>query len=189
MLGALVGPLLDRAHAMTGAIVYDTPVTFIGVPWWVTLVYTGAALGIGLSHPALDQLLLRRQKLKLSPAMVGAGFIAMSVLWIGSGVLPLSNVFIAVTIGFGAMFMWLVFDRTWQGAALALATGMCGVFVESTLVRFGLFHHAKPDLWGLPVWLPCVYFAASIAIGNLARLWTLAHQTSKSAIPRAPNLS
>ncbi|MEZ4298483.1 MAG: hypothetical protein R3B70_26260 [Polyangiaceae bacterium] len=73
VLGAVVGPLMDRAHAWTGAIVYDTPVTWLGVPWWVTLVYVGAALGIGLTHPALDGVLRRAQKVELTPRVLVGG--------------------------------------------------------------------------------------------------------------------
>jgi hypothetical protein len=171
LLGALVGPLLDRAHAWTGAIAYDTPVTPLGVPWWVTLVYMGAALAIGLTHPALDRVLGRPQKVALSPAVLGLGFAGMTVLWVASGLLPWSNGVIALVLLAGAGVMLAAFDRTWQGALLALGTGLGGVVVEVTLVRLGLFHHRRPDVWGLPLWLPCLYFGGSVAVGNLSRSW------------------
>lgn len=193
LLGAILGPLLDRAHAWTGAIAYDTPVTALGVPWWVTLVYVGAALGIGLTHPAFDALLRRPRKVALGPVSIALGFAGMVVLWIASGLIPASNAVIALVLAAGAGVMLAAFDRTWQGVALALGTGLGGVVVEATLVRIGLFHHRSPDFLGLPVWLPCVYFGGSVAIGNLARYWadreTAAHQAAKSAIPRSPILS
>lgn len=171
LLGALVGPLLDRAHAWTGAIAYDTSVTPLGVPWWVTLVYTGAALGIGLTHPPLDRALRRPQKVALSPAVLAAGFAGMGALWVASGLLPGSNAVIALVLLVGAGAMLAAFDRTWQGVLLAVGTGIGGIVVEATLVRLGLFHHRRPDVWGLPVWLPCLYFGGSVAIGNLGRWW------------------
>jgi hypothetical protein len=171
LLGALVGPLLDRVHAWTGAIIYDTPVTALGVPWWVTLVYIGAALGIGLTHPPLDRVLGRPQKVKLSPAVLAVGFVGMIVLWVASGLLPWSNGVIALVLLAGAGGMLAALDRTWQGMLLALGTGLGGIVVEATLVRVGSFHHRQPDVWGLPVWLPCLYFGGSVAIGNLARSW------------------
>jgi hypothetical protein len=193
-LGALVGPLLDRAHAWTGAIAYDGPVTFLGVPWWVSLVYTGAALGIGLTHPLLDRALRRPQKVALGPGVLAAGFVGMSALWIASGLIPGSNAAIALVLAAGAAAMLAAFDRTWQGAVLAAGTGAGGVAVEATLVRLRLFHHARPDVLGLPIWLPLLYVGGSVAIGNLARYWaaretTSAHQAAKSAIPRSPILS
>ncbi len=177
LLGALVGPLLDRAHAWTGAIAYDTPVTALGVPWWVTLVYVGAALGIGLTHPALDRWMKRPQRVVLSPSNLGLGFVGMVILWVASGLLPGSNVTIALVLLAGAVVLLAALDRTWQGALMALGTGAGGVVVEATLVRLGLFHHRSPDLLGLPVWLPCVYFGGSVAIGNLARTWSITKAT------------
>lgn len=171
LLGGLVGPLLDRAHAWTGAIAYDTEVTALGVPWWVTLVYVGAALGIGLTHPALDRALRRPQKVELSKGALGLGFAGMAALWVTSGLMPASNGTIALVLAAGACGMLAVFDRTWQGVLLAAGTGLGGVVVEATLVRLGLFHHRRPDVWGLPVWLPFLYFGGSVAIGNLARAW------------------
>lgn len=171
LLGALLGPLLDRAHAWTGAIIYDTAVTPLGVPWWVTLVYIGAALGIGLSHPPLDKALGRPQKVALGPGMLAAGFASMCVLWVASGILPGSNAVIALVLAIGSGVVLWALDRTWQGAMLAVGTGLGGVVVETTLVHLGLFHHARPDLIGLPVWLPFIYFSGSVAIGNLARYW------------------
>lgn len=153
LLGGLVGPLLDRAHAWTGAIAYDTEVTALGVPWWVTLVYIGAALGIGLTHPALDRALRRPQKVELSAGVLGMGFAGMGALWVASGLLPGSNGVIALVLALGAGAMLAAFDRTWQGALMAVGTGIGGVVVEATLVRLGLFHHRSPDVWGLPVWL------------------------------------
>src|SRR5262245_8251261 len=88
LLGATVGPLLDRAHAATGCIAYDSEVTALGVPWWVSLVYTGAALGIGLSHPAFDPVLRRPTRVAPTPARIALAFAAMAALWVATGALP-----------------------------------------------------------------------------------------------------
>ena len=186
LLGAVIGPFLDRAHAWTGAIAYDTPVTPLGVPWWVSLVYMGAALGIGLSHPALDRVLRRPQRVALTPRVLAAGFACLVVLWVGSGLIPASNAVIALVLAAGAGLVVWAFDRTWQGVVLAIGTGMGGVVVEATLVRLGLFHHRAPDVLGLPAWLPFVYFGGSVAIGNLSRYWSRerrhgTHETGRPA--------
>lgn len=181
LLGAVIGPLLDRAHAWTGAIVYDTAVTPLGVPWWVTLVYVGAALGIGLSHPALDGALRRPQRLRLGAGVLAGGFAALCALWVASGLIPASNVAIALVLAAASGGMIALFDRTWQGVVLALGTAAGGAVVETTLVHLGLFHHRSPDLLGLPLWLPCLYFAGSVAIGNLARYWETADASASGA--------
>ncbi|MEZ4298484.1 MAG: hypothetical protein R3B70_26265 [Polyangiaceae bacterium] len=93
----------------------------------------------------------------------------MAALWVASGLLPGSNAVIAVVLGVGAAAMLAVLDRTWQGVVLAVGTGLGGVVVEATLVKAGLFHHRRPDVLGVPVWLPVVYFGGSVAIGNVGR--------------------
>ncbi len=105
----------------------------------------------------------------------------MVVLWIGSGLIPASNGVIALVLAAGAALLLWAFDRTWQGVVLAVGTGLGGVVVEATLVRVGLFHHTRPDVLGLPVWLPFVYFGGSVAIGNLARYWARVEGTAHSS--------
>lgn len=190
LLGATLGPLLDLAHARTGAIAYDTAVTALGVPWWVTLVYTGAALGIGLTHPALDRWMKRPQRVALSNGNLVIGFVGMAVLWVASGLLPGSSWAVTAVLLAGATGLFVALDRTWQGAVMALATGAGGVIVETTLVHLGLFHHRSPDVIGLPIWLPCLYFGGSVAIGNLGRRasrgWRLAPGVLAPGRDRSP---
>ncbi|MBK8251769.1 MAG: hypothetical protein IPK82_03770 [Polyangiaceae bacterium] len=171
LLGAILGPLLDRMHAWTGAIGYHTPLMPWGVPWWVSIVYAGAALGIGLTHPVLDKWLGKQQRVPITGWRVGAAFLLLVLLWAASGLLPLGNAAVALFIFVGSAASFWAFDRTWQGAVMAVGTGVGGVIVEATLVRLGLFYHRSPTIWGLPLYLPCLYFAGSVAIGNLARVW------------------
>lgn len=169
LAGIFVGPLLDRMHLATGAIAYDTDVTPLGVPWWVHLVYLGAALGIGMSHPAIDKALRRKQLVSLGAGTLVLGFVGLVAIWAASGLIPASNGVIAATLALASAGVWWAFDRTWQGVVLAVATAVGGAVVEVVLVRAGLFHHARPDVMGIPVWLPFLYVAGSVAIGNLAR--------------------
>jgi hypothetical protein len=168
-MGAVLGSLLDRAHLATGAIAYDTPVTPLGVPLWTTLVYTGAALAIGLSHPWTDRVLRRPQRVLLRAPQLLGGFAALCVLWVASGLLPGSNAAIALVLAAGTGAVLWTLDRTWQGVVLAVETALGGWITEAILVRLGMFHHAQPDVMGLPVWLPFLYATASVAVGNIGR--------------------
>src|SRR5262249_40238619 len=81
------------------------------------------------------------------------------------------NAVIALLLGAASLLVIWALDRTWQGLALAIGTSIGGAVVETTLVHLRLFHHARPDVLGLPVWLPFLYFAGAVAIGNLSRYW------------------
>jgi hypothetical protein len=166
--GAVVGPVLDFAHFRTGAIGYLTPVTF-GVPWWVVIVYACAAVGIGGSHPRLDRLLGRRQRVPLTPALLVAGVLALFAIWIASGLLPFSSGVVSAILAVASLGVWAALDRTAQGLALGAGTAAAGVLVEVVLVKAGLFYHAHADVLGVALWLPWLYVAGSVAIGNVGR--------------------
>jgi hypothetical protein len=168
LLGATFGTLFDYAHVRTGAIVYPGPPVF-GVPWWVPLLYTGAALSIGLSTPIADGLLGRRARFPDTPARLGAGFVGLCAVWFASGALPLGSAVVAGILAAASLGMWWGLDRTWQGLAEAAATAVGGCAVEVTLSRAGLFQHTHQDMLGLAWWLPWIYVAASVGLGNVGR--------------------
>ena len=166
LLGAALGPILDYAHVATGAIRYTPPVRF--VPWWVPLLYTGAALSIGLSHPAADRL-LRRAPAPLTRPRLVAGFAAFCAVWFLSGALPFGSLVVAAILAPASLALWWWLDRTWQGLVQAALTAAGGCAVELTLTRAGLFAHNHPDVLGLAWWLPWIYVAASVGVGNVGR--------------------
>lgn len=74
---------------------------------------------------------------------------------------------------------WWVFDRTHQGLAMSLLTAVCGPGIEVALINMlHLYHYSHPSLWGVPTWIPWVYFCGGPAVGNLGRrVW---HQLNDS---------
>jgi phosphatidylglycerophosphate synthase len=167
VLGATLGPVLDYLHVVTGAIRYLPPVRF--VPWWVPLLYTGAALVIGLSHPLADALILPRARPPLTPARLAAGFAAFCAVWFASGALPLSSAIVAAILAPVSLALWGWLDGTWQGLVQAAATAAGGCAVEMVLSGAGLFSHTHPDVLGVALWLPWIYVAASVGVGNVGR--------------------
>jgi hypothetical protein len=65
----------------------------------------------------------------------------------------------------GVTYLWLRFARTRAAAAIALVAAAVGPLVEIALVHFGTFRHLQPDYAGIPMWLPALYAAGSIAFG------------------------
>jgi phosphatidylglycerophosphate synthase len=172
LLGATLGPVLDYAHVVTGAIRYPPPVRF--VPWWVPLLYMGASLAIGLTHPMADALLHRPVREPLTVSRVAAGFAGFCAIWVASGALPLGSAAVAAILAPASLALWWWLDRTWQGLAQAAATAAGGCAVEVVLSRAGLFAHTHPDVLGVALWLPFIYVAASVGLGNVGR-WLAAH--------------
>ncbi len=172
LLGATLGPVLDYAHVVTGAIRYPAPVTFL--PWWVPLLYAGAAVVIGLSHPVVDARIRRRPLPPLTRGRLAAGFAGFCAVWFASGALPLGSAAVAAILAAASLALWGWLDRTWQGLVQAAGTAAGGVAVEVVLSRDGLFSHTHPDVLGVALWLPFIYVAASVGVGNVGRWLTMA---------------
>ena len=53
---------------------------------------------------------------------------------------------------------------------MALVTAIAGPVTEIVLInKLGLYHYSHPTWWGIPTWIPWVYFCGSAAVGNLGR--------------------
>jgi len=69
-----------------------------------------------------------------------------------------------------ALLMWRVFDGTAQGFFMASLTAVAGPAAEILLINFGhLYAYSHSDLFGIPTWIPWVYFCGGPAVGNLSR--------------------
>lgn len=167
LLGASLGSALDYAHVVTGAIRYPPPVRW--VPWWVPLLYTGAALAIGLSHPLLDPRIRRRPPRPLTPGRVAGGLAGFCAVWVLSGALPFSSAVVAAILAPASLGLWWWLDRSGPGLLQAATTAAGGCVVEIVLSRAGLFSHTHPDVLGVALWLPWIYVAASVGVGNMGR--------------------
>ena len=171
LLGATFGSLFDWLHVKTGAIAYAKP-TSLGIAWWVPLLYSTAALAIGLSHPMADRLLGRVERVAHTRARLVFGFVAFCAIWFATGALPFSSAIVAAMLAPVSLAIWFALDRTWQGLLLASSTAVFGFAFEALLSRLGLFRHIHPDVLGIAIWLPTIYVAASVGIGNLGRALT-----------------
>lgn len=69
-----------------------------------------------------------------------------------------------------ALMHFLAFDRTLPGCFMSLLTAVGGPAIEIALINsFHLYHYEHPDLWGVPTWIPWVYFCGGPAVGLLGR--------------------
>ena len=53
---------------------------------------------------------------------------------------------------------------------MAALTAVGGPAIEILLInQLGLYHYVSPDVWGVPTWIPWLYFSGSAAVGALGR--------------------
>jgi len=177
LAGAILGPVGDFCHVFTETTGYPQGVFafyFWKIPFWVPLLFGGAALMIGLSHPFLDRLFkapLSRPGSQDWKSIV-CGLVVFIALYSLSGFLPWeAGGFSDIILAMGGLGVWGILDRTWQGILFGILTAIVGTFIEIILVKIGAFYylpHAS-NVWGVASWLPWIYIAASVTVGNLGR--------------------
>jgi len=165
--GALALTFCDGFHTHGGATRYPTPI-FLMMAWWAPLLFGSSAAFGGLAYALGYRALGGRRAPAAGPIAVALALFVAA--YFATGFLPASNMIKASVALVAAIVGWGISDRTWQGAALALATAIVGPCVEITLVHLGAFAHLQPDLLGVPIWLPALYLASGPAVGQLARL-------------------
>lgn len=167
MLGTLLGPACDWFHVFTHTAGYAYPALF-GLAWWVPLLFGLATVAVALSHIEMDRL-CKREPRKIAWSTVWAGLFSFVAIYFISGFMraPFAQKFII--LGIIAVMIWFVFDRTVYGFLLGIATALAGCMVEITLCRSRMYYYTSPDFLGIPAWLPFLYLAASVSVGNLSR--------------------
>lgn len=167
LLGATVGAALDGIHVRTDTLVYPTP-DFLRMEWWVPPLFAAAGLAVGLARPLWERLLDRRTPAPSAP-IVGLGMALFIASYALSGLLPWAWSSVALVLAVLAAVTWAACDRTGLGVFLAGATALLGTSVEIMLVREDLFAYVRPDIAGVPGWLPWLYVTAALAVGNLGK--------------------
>jgi hypothetical protein len=176
--GAVLGTLLDGVHVATATTRYTNP-ALLGLAWWAPLLFAGASLAIGISHVTTDRLLGR--DVRPEARGVVAGMVLLLALWATSGLLKPAQTALLV-LAPASVVIWLALDGTAIGLGLAVATAATGVVVEATLVSLGAFTYVAPDAGRVASWLPWLYVAASVAVGNYAR-WLAATGVGSTRAP------
>src|SRR5579863_6353187 len=80
LIGAIVGSLLDAFHVYSNIDRYPKP-AFMGLAWWAPLLFGGAGVAIGYSHPLVDPLLHNRHPHKsIVSSAAESGWIVLAYL-------------------------------------------------------------------------------------------------------------
>lgn len=166
-VGGVIGAICDGFHSHTNILYYPNE-WFLKAAWWVPLLFGVASLAVAYGHLFYDRL-VHRPRITLSWANVIAGLIGFVAIYAGSAFLPLSESTKTIVLSIGVILMIRQLNPTWYALPPLLITALIGCTVESILSHWGYFHYTHPDILDIPMWLPLLYAAASIGIGNWAR--------------------
>ena len=165
LVGATLGTALDAFHVFSGVERYASP-ALLGVAWWVPLLFGGAAVAIGYSHPLLDPLLQHRRFQPLVSSLLRLAWLPVAYLISASFFDTLTKTLLIILVYFN---FWLLAGHDWQNLLFSLVTAITGTLIEMILVAAGAFAYLHPDMLGVPYWLPALYACASLAVGDLGR--------------------
>ena len=186
---AVLGPLCDGCHSKHDVLHYANP-SYLGIQgtllglescWWVPILFGGAGVILGASHPLLDR---ANGSPRPAPGWVSVllSISAFVVCYESSGVLSqaaaaappagLLERFVQLDGPLTAIAaaIFLIFERTPGGLFMAVLTAVVGPVAEIGLINIGhLYEYTNPDVLGIPLWIPQVYFAGAPAVGALGR--------------------
>lgn len=175
-IGMAVALPLDALHVVTGVLTYRSPDLGLQAFWAVPLFASaGLALGMGHRHSATP-LALRfyGTSRSLPPSTTWAalgGLAALVFAYASSGALqdtPVTALLVYVAVW--VVIVWRVDSDARPALILhSLGSALVGPLVEIAISSTGAFTYARPDVFGVALWLPGIYLNAGAASHLLDR--------------------
>ena len=167
LFGALIGNAYNSLHAFSGTI----PVTVVHtnplLDWQSYLLFGFAGLTIGGLTLLIDKWRGKSNPVSWSSAISAIAF--LGVFYLLSACMFLSNTVLFIILLSGFILSWALYDRSGDAILAALLVAIAGSTAEIAQVYYHCYYYARPQVLGVPYWLPLLYLIASITTGQLAR--------------------
>jgi hypothetical protein len=140
--------------------------TLWGQAWWVPMLFGGAALALAFGHRFWMNL-LNQAPPKASFKEIFVKAVLFMTAYAATAIFSMSPIALTVTL----TLLWIPIAQPFSKAKLSysLLVAIIGSLVEATLSALGQFYYNRPDILGIPMWLPALYlWAANVgeAIGR-----------------------
>lgn len=83
-----------------------------------------------------------------------------------------NNIQLSLTLAALSIGLWWTFDRSRSGFGLGVGIAFLATLVTQLLVYNGVYQYTSPDFLYVHSWLPYIFFAGGITMGNIG--WQLA---------------
>ncbi|TRZ19836.1 hypothetical protein HGM15179_007263 [Zosterops borbonicus] len=80
-----------------------------------------------------------------------------------------NNIQLSLTLAALSIGLWWTFDRSRSGFGLGVGIAFLATLVSQLLVYNGVYQYTSPDFLYVRSWLPCIFFAGGITMGNIGR--------------------
>ena len=182
VLGATASLVGDHSHIATGTTEYlSDAVPFVwSSPIWFPVLVALAAVSIAelrLYMPDVRTAVTTRQGLAGVAAVIG---IYVTTALVHTAPPVPANALIYVL----AVITWCALGDQW-GAICGLLAAVVGPVVEAVIAAAGLARYADDSdpLFGVPPWLPALYFAFGVVVALLAEISSSRHARTPLATP------
>ncbi|KAI3356627.1 hypothetical protein L3Q82_017809 [Scortum barcoo] len=142
---------------------------------------------IGLLYPCIDSRLGEPHKFKREwSSVMRCVAVFVGINHASAKVDFANNIQLSLTLAALSIGLWWTFDRSRSGFGLGVSIALLATMATQLLVYNGVFQYTSPDFLYIRSWLPCIFFAGVITMGNIGRQLALVrnwNQFSKSAFP------
>jgi len=153
--GAALCTFGDHLHATHGVLSYPR-VYLASQAWWGPLLFFGAAIAV-LALAVGSRRALRGSPVDAAwPRIAGDALAFVTAYAFTAFAAELPDVVLAVLVGWWIARMLSSRAQPWV-VALGLGLAVLGPLFEDRWASLGMFAYCRPDLAGVPRWLPALY--------------------------------
>ncbi|XP_053732294.1 insulin-induced gene 2 protein isoform X2 [Synchiropus splendidus] len=138
--------------------------------WWVPPCCGSASTVIGLLYPTVDRRLGQPHRFKREwSSVMRCVAVFVGINHASAKVDFVNNVQLSLTLAALSVGLWWTFDRSRCGFTLGVTIALLATLTTQLLVHHQLFRYTSPDFLYVRSWLPCIFFAGVITVGNIGR--------------------
>ncbi|XP_045682148.1 insulin-induced gene 2 protein isoform X2 [Phyllostomus hastatus] len=125
---------------------------------------------IGLLYPCIDKHLGEPHKFKREwSSVMRCVAVFVGINHASAKVDFDNNIQLSLTLAALSIGLWWTFDRSRTGFGLGVGIAFLATLVTQLLVYNGVYQYTSPDFLYVRSWLPCIFFAGGITMGNIGR--------------------
>ncbi|XP_061082530.1 insulin-induced gene 2 protein isoform X1 [Conger conger] len=171
-VGVFLALVLNLMQVQKGITLFPSDIigSIFSSAWWMPPCFGTASAMVGLLYPCVDSRLGEPHQLKREWSSVMRCVAVFVGINHASAKVDFANgVQLSLTLAALAVGLWWTFDRSRSGLGLGVSIALLASLTTQLLGYSGVFQYASPDSLYIRSWLPCIFFAGAITMGNIGR--------------------
>ncbi|KAL8183222.1 UNVERIFIED_CONTAM: Insulin-induced protein 2 protein [Gekko kuhli] len=178
LIGVFLALVLNLLQIQRNVTLFppDVITSIFSSAWWVPLCCGTASgqyhikSGIGLLYPCMDRHLGEPHKFKREwSSVMRCVAVFVGINHASAKVDFDNNIQLSLTLAALSIGLWWTFDRSRSGFGLGIGIAFLATLATQLLVYNGVYQYTSPDFLYVRSWLPCIFFAGGITMGNIGR--------------------